>query len=59
MMRLGDDKITLRALEPEDIELLYSWENDTELWQVSNTLAPFSKYVLTQFIESQMQAPCY
>jgi diamine N-acetyltransferase len=55
MMRLGDDKITLRALEPEDIELLYSWENDTELWQVSNTLAPFSKYVLTQFIESQMQ----
>jgi hypothetical protein len=22
------EKITLRALEPEDLELLYKWEND-------------------------------
>ncbi|MBO5874420.1 MAG: GNAT family N-acetyltransferase [Rikenellaceae bacterium] len=55
MKQLSNDKVLLRALEPEDVELLYGWENDSDLWQVSNTIAPYSKYVLTQFIESQMQ----
>ena len=35
--------IILRALEPEDVELLYTWENDHLIWQVSNTLIPFSR----------------
>jgi len=47
-------KVRLRALEPEDIDLLYEWENDSEIWEVSNTLEPFSKYVLSKYIkESQ------
>lgn len=46
--------IHLRALEPEDIESMYRWENDETLWTTSNTYAPFSKHVLTQYIiESQ------
>ena len=45
--------IKLRALEPEDIDILYRWENDTDVWKVSNTIAPFSKYILRQFIENQ------
>lgn len=44
--------IKLRALEPEDIDLLYVWENDPEIWKVSNTIAPFSRYVLKKFIEN-------
>jgi len=44
--------ITLRALEPEDVELLYVWENDMKIWEVSNTLTPFSKYQLKRYIES-------
>lgn len=44
--------IVLRALEPEDIDLLYKWENDKNIWQVSNTLVPFSRYTLTKYIES-------
>src|SRR5574344_1195365 len=44
--------VHLRALEPEDLSLLYQWENDTELWTLSNTLAPFSKAVLERFIET-------
>ncbi len=40
----------LRALEPEDIEVLFQWENDLEIWQVSNTLVPFSRHVLEQYI---------
>ena len=29
---INDDIIRLRALEPEDLECLYQWENDMDLW---------------------------
>lgn len=44
--------VRLRALEPEDWEVLYQWENDMKNWPVSQTLSPYSKYVLQQFIKS-------
>jgi diamine N-acetyltransferase len=44
--------IALRAVEPEDLALLYLWENDRTVWHVSNTLVPFSRYQLKQYIES-------
>ncbi len=50
---LESPAIRLRALEPEDVELLYRWENDPDVWRVSGTMAPFSKYILRQFIENQ------
>lgn len=53
MNALETELIRLRALEPEDIDILYAWENDTKVWKVSNTIAPFSKYILRQFIENQ------
>lgn len=45
-------KISLRALEPADAELLYNWENDPSIWQVSNTLAPFSRDTILKYIET-------
>lgn len=44
--------IHLRALEPEDISYLYKWENDKNVWQVSNSITPYSKYILKRYIES-------
>jgi len=44
-------KISLRALEPDDIDLLYQWENNMEIWNVSNTRAPFSKYILAEYLK--------
>jgi len=44
--------VKLRAPEPADLDLLYSWENNMEIWKVSNTLTPFSKYVLKKYIET-------
>lgn len=44
---------SLRALEPADLETLYGWENDTAVWRVSGTLAPFSRHVLSRLIEEQ------
>lgn len=49
-MLLQNQKIKLRALEPEDLELLYRWENDSELWDVGNTRNPYSKFMLKQYI---------
>ncbi|HDZ41297.1 MAG TPA: N-acetyltransferase [Bacteroidetes bacterium] len=46
------DKIKLRAPEPEDLAILYAWENDPSIWQISNTLSPFSKYTLRKYIEN-------
>ena len=44
--------IVLRALEPEDLELLYSWENNDTYWIISNTASPFSRYTLKRYIEN-------
>jgi len=44
--------MTLRALEPGDVELLYRWENDASVWRVSNTHSPVSKYLLASYIKS-------
>jgi len=44
--------IRLRALEPEDLELLYDWENNDTNWVISNTVSPFSKYTLKRYLEN-------
>jgi len=54
-MKLLGKHILLRAIEPSDIDVLYKWENDTENWNVSNTQAPFSRFVLEQYIATTHQ----
>jgi diamine N-acetyltransferase len=49
---MENSHIILRAVEPEDLVLLYLWENDRTVWHVSNTLVPFSRFQLKQYIES-------
>ncbi|MFU8842278.1 MAG: GNAT family N-acetyltransferase [Bacteroidales bacterium] len=49
---LKGNNIRLRALEPSDIDLLYAWENDEELWHLSNTITPVSRFILEQYILS-------
>lgn len=51
-MKLNGNHLLLRAIEPEDIDLLYTWENDTRFWKVSNTLVPFSRHVLKQYLDT-------
>lgn len=47
---MSRDKITLRAMEPEDLELLYQIENNRELWDVGRTNVPYSRYALRNYI---------
>ena len=45
-----NENIRLRAVEPEDLDRLYAWENNTQLWDVGNTRNPYSRYILKQYI---------
>lgn len=58
-MFLENSEIKLRAVEPEDLELLYNWENATELWIHGNTLSPYSKLALRQYINETQQYDIY
>jgi diamine N-acetyltransferase len=42
--------VTLRAMEPEDLDLLYQIENDKNLWGVGATNVPYSRYVLHDYV---------
>ena len=49
-MTSSDDALVgLRALEPEDLELLYAIENDPEVWEAGEA-SFYSRYTLKQYI---------
>ncbi|NVJ88932.1 MAG: GNAT family N-acetyltransferase [Flavobacteriaceae bacterium] len=52
MQSLKNKNITLRALEAEDLNFLFSIENNENFWEVSHTQTPFSKYVLKLYLEN-------
>ena len=52
---LAYGKVNLRPLEPDDIDLLYHWENSMEIWEVSNTKTPFSRHILAQYIAESVK----
>ncbi|MEF2793389.1 MAG: GNAT family protein [Alistipes dispar] len=54
-MNLEGRIVRLRAVEPEDAELLYAWENDTSVWSVSGTTEPFLRAQMERFIAAQLQ----
>lgn len=47
---MRSENLQLRALEPADVDLLYKWENNADIWHLSNTLTPFSRFVLEQYV---------
>jgi len=49
---LKGKNIFLRALEPEDIDYLFSTENNEDIWEISSTSQPFSKHTLSKYIEN-------
>lgn len=50
--------LSITPLEPEDLELLYTIENNPQIWNVSGTTAPYSRYALRDYIANQ-QADIY
>jgi len=56
MAYLKGKNIVLRALEPEDLDFLFETENNEAFWEISGTTAPFSKFVLKQYIGNAGQS---
>ena len=52
MKALENLTIRLRSIELSDLDFLYQTENNIELWEISNTVNPYSKYVLEEFIKN-------
>lgn len=44
--------VILRAMEPEDLDTLYKIENNQELWAVSTTNVPYSRFALHEYVET-------
>jgi len=55
MVTLTGRLVYLRALEPEDLDFVYSIENDESMWEVSNTQTPYSKFLIRQYLENAHQ----
>ncbi|WP_347922206.1 GNAT family N-acetyltransferase [Pontimicrobium sp. SW4] len=52
MVTLKGEHIFLRALEPEDLDFIYDVENDQDIWEISNTITPYSKFLIKQYLEN-------
>ncbi len=50
MVSLKGNIVFLRALEPEDLVTIHRIENDERLWHVSETITPFSLYVIKEYL---------
>ena len=47
---LQGTQVFLRAAEPMDVDIIYRMENDPKVWHYGNTLIPFSKYQIEQYV---------
>lgn len=52
MSYFSSQNIRLRALESDDLELLFTIENDETYWILSNTIQPFSRDTLKKYLKN-------
>ncbi|KAA2216869.1 GNAT family N-acetyltransferase [Maribacter flavus] len=52
MVSLQGNIIKLRALESADLDLLFELENNPSVWEISGTIAPYSRDVLNLYLEN-------
>jgi len=49
---LENERISLRALETTDVDKLFVWENNRANWRVSQTITPYSRHILIDYVNS-------
>lgn len=47
--------ISLRAVETADADILLTWENNSDIWHVSETLQPFSRNIIERYVENAFE----
>ncbi len=56
--RFRGNGIRLRAPEPEDLEVMFRFENATDVWEMSNTTGPYSRFQLKQYVRAEARMIC-
>lgn len=51
-MTMTDSLIKLRALEPDDTDCIYTWENLGDNWQYGYSPAPLSRHQIWEYIQN-------
>ncbi len=51
MKYLNNSTLQLRLPELSDLDFFYNTENNTDLWEISNSVQPVSAYTLKKYIE--------
>ena len=46
------ENVFLRTIEPWDADRIMEWENDTRHWRESNTLVPFSRHLIEEYVNA-------
>ncbi len=54
---INNERISLRGVEPADLDFLFETENDTALWHVTQTTRPYSRFDLEQYVFSVEKDP--
>tara|TARA_R110002049_G_scaffold50271_3_gene142728 strand:+ start:12840 stop:13364 length:525 start_codon:yes stop_codon:yes gene_type:complete len=52
MLKLKGEQLYLRAIEPNDLDFLFELENDTSIWEISGTTAPYSRQILELYLQN-------
>ncbi len=52
MVSLQGKIVKLRALEKEDLDFLFTLENNPSVWEISGTITPYSRDVLTLYLDN-------
>ena len=52
MSLLTSNSCKLRAVDPTDLDFIYALENNPALWEVGNTVTPYSKYTIREYLEN-------
>ena len=52
MLTLKGKNIYLRALEPEDLDFVFTVENNESFWEISAHSAPYSRFLIKQYLEN-------
>ena len=51
-MTINSTDIRLRALEPDDVDCIYLWENDPRMWRYGYAPAPLSRHLIWDYIHT-------
>lgn len=49
---MNSQNIILRAPEPSDLEMMYRFENNSEVWLYSETSKPYSKFTIEEYLKT-------